>query len=101
MKQAKTDTTEGFRILAGNHRAQAAKMVLAPEESTGGPGNKHENSDQWLYVISGEGKAIIGGTDVSISPGLLTLIEAGETHEIRNTGEVPLETINFYCPPEY
>ena len=36
---------------------------------------QHVDSDQWL------------------SP--------GETHEIRNDGDVPLETINVYAPPEY
>ena len=30
-----------------------------------------------------------------------SLIERGETHEIRNTGKEPLRTVNFYVPPAY
>ncbi|RYE65571.1 MAG: cupin domain-containing protein, partial [Rhizobiaceae bacterium] len=33
--------------------------------------------------------------------GSLLLIERGERHEIRNTGDAPLVTINFYTPPAY
>jgi mannose-6-phosphate isomerase-like protein (cupin superfamily) len=36
-----------------------------------------------------------------LAPGVLVLIEHGETHEIRNNGKEPLETLNFYVPPAY
>jgi mannose-6-phosphate isomerase-like protein (cupin superfamily) len=29
------------------------------------------------------------------------LIEKGEPHQITNTGEVPLVTLNLYAPPAY
>ena len=29
------------------------------------------------------------------------LIQRGDTHEIRNTGEGPLRTLNIYVPPAY
>lgn len=29
------------------------------------------------------------------------MIERGETHEIRNEGSKPLETLNLYVPPVY
>ena len=31
----------------------------------------------------------------------LLLIERGERHEIRATGDAPLKTVNFYSPPAY
>lgn len=91
----------GFRVLTGTSRSQAATMVLGPGESTGGPRNRHEESDQWLYVLSGTGRAAVGGEQVDLSPGSLLLIEAGETHEIECTGDAPLETLDVYAPPEY
>jgi mannose-6-phosphate isomerase-like protein (cupin superfamily) len=36
-----------------------------------------------------------------LRPGSLLVIECGETHEIRCTGEDPLRTVNFYSPPAY
>ena len=76
-------------------------MVLPPGGSTGGPSNRHANSDQWLYVVSGEGEAIIDGERHKLPAGTLLLIEAGEAHEILNPGAEPLTTFNIYAPPEY
>jgi mannose-6-phosphate isomerase-like protein (cupin superfamily) len=101
MNQLHVKPEKGFKVVAGTGRSQAATMVLVPQESTGGPTNKHLNSDQWLYVISGVGKATISGKKINLVPGMLLLIEAGEPHEIVNTGDKPLETLNIYAPPEY
>lgn len=98
------DTTEAsgfFDVVAGTERSQAATMVLAPGQSTGGPDNRHADSDQWLLVRSGTGTATVEGADYDLSPGALVLLEAGEAHEIRNDGDDPLVTVNVYAPPEY
>jgi mannose-6-phosphate isomerase-like protein (cupin superfamily) len=76
-------------------------MVLAVGESTGGPTNAHEASDQWLFVIDGKGEATVDGRTASLISGSLLLIEAQETHEIVNTGPSPLVTLSIYAPPEY
>ncbi|MFB6173640.1 MAG: cupin domain-containing protein [Halobacteriales archaeon] len=90
-----------FAVLFGNESAQAAVMTLPPGESTGGPENYHAESDQWLYVIDGAGRAVIEGEAVELSANDLALIEAGESHEIRADEEEALETLNLYVPPEY
>lgn len=91
----------GFKVLGNTQKSQAATMVLEPGDKTGGPDNKHESSDQWLYVIAGKGKVIINESEKNLEIGNLILIEAGEPHEIKNTGEADLVTLNFYAPPEY
>ena len=101
MKQMHVKYRPGFNVLVGNGRSQSAVMVLAKGESTGGPDNKHSNSDQWLYVESGTGKATVGSHTFELQTGSLLLIEKGETHEITNTGDEPLNTLNFYAPPAY
>jgi mannose-6-phosphate isomerase-like protein (cupin superfamily) len=90
-----------FDVVGSTERSQAATMALDPGGSTGGPSNAHAASDQWLYVVAGEGTAVIEGESHDLRPGTLLLVEPGETHEIRNTGSEPLETINVYAPPEY
>jgi mannose-6-phosphate isomerase-like protein (cupin superfamily) len=90
-----------FDVVAGNARAQAAVMVIAPGDSEGGPDNRHRGADQWLYVVDGTGEAILGGRHHALKSGVLLLIEKGEQHEIRNTGTTPLQTLNFYTPPAY
>jgi mannose-6-phosphate isomerase-like protein (cupin superfamily) len=101
MKKMNIKPTPGFHVLARTERSEAAAMVLEPGSSTGGPENRHTGSDQWLFVLAGQGRAIVEGKEVDLGPGALLLIEAGEAHQIDNTGDRSLETLNFYAPPEF
>jgi mannose-6-phosphate isomerase-like protein (cupin superfamily) len=92
---------KGFKVVLGNRRVQAAQMVMSPGDSEGGPGNRHKGADQWLFVVSGRGTAIVKGRRIPIKQGSLLLIEHGEAHEIRNSGRELLKTLNFYSPPAY
>jgi mannose-6-phosphate isomerase-like protein (cupin superfamily) len=91
----------GFNVVLGNKRSQAAQMVIAPGKSEGDATNRHEGADQWLFVISGTGRAIINRRRYALRPATLLLVERGDRHEIRNTGRQPLKTLNFYVPPAY
>jgi mannose-6-phosphate isomerase-like protein (cupin superfamily) len=91
----------GFRVMLGDEGSQAAQMTLGPGEDEGGPDNRHRGADQWLYVVSGTGVAIVEGERVSLRTGTLVLIERGEAHTIRNTGRRALRTLNIYIPPAY
>jgi mannose-6-phosphate isomerase-like protein (cupin superfamily) len=92
---------KGFSVVMSNKRAQAASMVIAPGDCEGGPDNRHRGADQWLFVVSGTGVAILSGRKHRLSAGSIVLIERGTTHEIRNTGRTPLKTMNVYVPPAY
>ena len=92
---------KGFSVAMSNRRAQAATMVIAPGDCEGGPDNRHRGADQWLFVVAGSGAAIIAGRKHRLAAGSLLLIERGTTHEIRNTGWTPLQTLNVYVPPAY
>lgn len=91
----------GFLPIFEANGVQAAQMVIRPGGKEGGPDNRHRGADQWLFVVSGEGVAIVEGARRALRPGGLLLIERGERHEIRATGRTPLKTVNFYSPPAY
>jgi mannose-6-phosphate isomerase-like protein (cupin superfamily) len=101
MPQRQLGFGKGFRVSLKNARGQAATMVLAPGDVEGGPDNRHRVSDQWLYVLSGKGRATVNGRRHSLRAGTLLLIERGSTHEIRNVGRTSLKTLNLYVPPAY
>lgn len=92
---------KGFRVALELRKLQAAEMVIAPGGSEGGPDNRHQGADQWLFVVAGTGMAIVDGRRQRLKSGSLIAIERGERHEIRNTGRSPLKTLNFYTPPAY
>jgi mannose-6-phosphate isomerase-like protein (cupin superfamily) len=101
MRKTQLTFDEEFAVAITTDRAQVATMTLAPGDSEGGPDNRHQGADQWLYVVSGEGVAVIDGEEHALRPGVVVLIEPGEAHEIRNTGDAHLQTLNFYDPPAY
>ena len=76
-------------------------MTLPAGGTEGGPDNRHRGADQWLFVESGAGIAIVNGKRFGLRAGSLLLIERGDRHEIRNTGRTPLKTLNVYVPPAY
>jgi mannose-6-phosphate isomerase-like protein (cupin superfamily) len=65
-------------------------MVLAPGDAEGGSDNRHRGADQWLYVLSGRGEAVVNGRRHELRPGSLLLIEKKEKHQVRNTGRALL-----------
>ena len=108
MKHIKTGLKRGqFDVLAATRGAQAAKMILRPgAASDDEPSNEHPRSEQWLFVVSGTGEAVVGKRRgalrrVPLSANSLLVVEKGELHQIRNTGRRSLTTINIYVPPAY
>ncbi len=101
MKHEQLKFQAGFRVSVGNKNSQGAVMVLAAGGKEGGPDNKHNGADQWLIVTEGTGAAIINSKKMPLKAGTMILIEAGDTHEIRNTGRGLLKTVNVYLPPAY
>ena len=101
MKHERLALDSEFDVAFARRDVQAAQMVLAPGTNTGGPDNRHAGADQWLFVVSGTGLAVIDGERQALQAGSLLLIERGEAHEIRCTGTEPLRTVNFYSPPAY
>lgn len=91
-----------FEVLHSTSNAQAAMMTLRPGQSTSDkPENEHPRCEQWLFVLSGSGRATVGKRSVPIKTNSLLLIEKGEAHRITNTGRKALNTLNFYAPPAY
>jgi mannose-6-phosphate isomerase-like protein (cupin superfamily) len=101
MQRKKLRCGKGFRVALGTRRSQAAEMVLPPGGKEGGTHNRHRSADQWLYVLSGSGIARVNRRRYTLMSGTLLLIEHGDEHEIENTGEDNLQTLNVYVPPAY
>lgn len=101
MKRKHLRFGEGFRVHFGNRRGNAAEMVMEPGDREGSSRNEHAGADQWLFVVGGCGRARVNGKSYPLKEGSLMLIEAGDRHEILNTGSELLRTLNIYTPPAY
>ncbi|MDT3433475.1 cupin domain-containing protein [Haloarcula sp. 1CSR25-25] len=99
MEQVHLGFDRYFEVVMETDEAQAAEMTVEPGRSVGGPENYHEDSDQWLFVVSGTGAVTVDSDTRRVDAGDLVRIETGERHGIENDGDEPLETVNFYTPP--
>jgi mannose-6-phosphate isomerase-like protein (cupin superfamily) len=80
----------GFLVLGDKH-SQAAQMTLGPGETEGGPDNRHRGADQWLFVVSGTGVAVVNGQRLELREGALLLIRRGDFHGVRTPCSGPLK----------
>ena len=69
MKRTRVESDDWFDVVLEDDDAQAAVMTLSPGQSTGGPENRHDEADQWLYVVAGEGRATVAGEDMAVETG--------------------------------
>jgi quercetin dioxygenase-like cupin family protein len=57
--------------------------------------HSHEDMCEVFFVESGEGTICVNGTDYALQPGVCIAIEAGEVHEVKNTGNAELVLTYF------
>lgn len=96
-----TRIDQEFQVIQAGQATQVAIMVLQPGATSGEYGNEHPNSEQLLYVISGSGTANIEDMEVELNAGDAVFIDLEEKHQIKNTGDSPMRTLNVYGPPAY
>src|SRR4051794_27215353 len=84
---------------AGSPRSNAYWSIVEPGKPAVEVPDFHE-SDQWLYVISGNGRAESGTEEpIALTAGSLLMIPARTRHVIVNTFSDPLVTVNVFTPP--
>jgi mannose-6-phosphate isomerase-like protein (cupin superfamily) len=91
---------DAFRreIATGEHSQVVAMTIPAGEEI----GEEvHEENDQLLVFVDGEGEAVLDGKSSPVGPNDLVLVPAGTRHKFINTGGGPLRLVTVYAPPEH
>ena len=78
---------------------QMTLMCIQPGEDIGD--EIHPDTDQFLRIEQGVGKAIIGDKEYPVSDDFVIIIPAGMHHNVINTGDVPLKIYSLYAPAEH
>ena len=93
-------SNDAFRreIATGQH-SQIVAMTIPPGEEIGE--EVHEENDQLLVFVDGEGEAVLDGKTSTVTPNDLVLVPAGTVHNFINTGPGPLRLVTVYAPPEH
>jgi len=85
-------------VYTGKH-LQLVLMSLAPGEEIGE--ETHEDRDQFFRFEEGEGVVVIDGKDNPVKDDFAVIVPAGACHNVKNTGEEPLQFYTLYGPPEH
>ena len=91
---------ENFRqVLYTAKNSQLVLMSLKPTEEIG---EETHHLDQFLYLIQGQGKAVLNGVEQNIEQGFGVVVPAGTKHNIINTSQTnELKLITIYSPPDH
>jgi mannose-6-phosphate isomerase-like protein (cupin superfamily) len=96
----KTKGNTYFReVLATGPHSQLVVMCIPPNGEIGE--EVHQDVDQILMLITGQGAAVLDGQRNFVRPGELVLVPAGTRHNIVNTGTLDLRLFTVYSPPEH
>jgi mannose-6-phosphate isomerase-like protein (cupin superfamily) len=87
------------RVVATGDHGQVVLMTIPPGGEIGE--EVHDDVDQVLAFVHGEGEAILAGRSSPIGPGSLVFVPAGTRHNFRNSGDRPLRLWTVYAPPEH
>jgi mannose-6-phosphate isomerase-like protein (cupin superfamily) len=79
-------------------KSQVVLMSLLPAQEIG---MEVHDGDQILYVVEGEGLAVLGGEEEEVEKGSLIFVPAGVQHNLTNTEEKPLKLFTIYAPPQH
>ncbi len=95
-----TEENQDFRrVLYTGRNLQLVLMTLLPGEEIGE--EVHEDRDQFFRIEEGEGVIDIDGVENAVEDDIAVIVPAGARHNVRNTGDEPLQFYTIYGPPEH
>ena len=95
-----TEENQDFRrVLYTGKNLQLVLMTLQPGEEIGE--EVHEDRDQFFRIEEGSGVVDIDGVRNAVEDDFAVIVPAGARHNVRNTGDGPLQLYTIYAPPEH
>lgn len=99
IKDKAKENTYFRQVLSTGEHTQVVVMSIPAGSDIGE--ETHQDNDQVLYFVDGEGKAILEGEEKSFEKNDIFLVKAGTKHNFINTGESDLKIITAYSPPHH
>lgn len=98
LEQAASENADFRRVIYTTSLLQVCVMCLMPHEDMG---SRLHDADHFYLVVQGGGTAVVDGVALALSAGYGLLSPAGCTHNIANTGTVPMKACEVVAPPHY
>jgi len=99
INQQALDNSYFRRVLATGKHVQ---IVIMNIEQGGEIGSEtHNDNDQTLYLLSGQGRVFLDDEESSFNAGDLVVVPAGTKHNFVTEGDKPMKIITTYSPPHH
>lgn len=98
IEQLTLDNDYFRKVLYTGAYMQLVVMSIPAKEEIG---VETHGQDQFIRVESGDGKAVLDGTEHALTDGVALVIPAGTEHNIMNEGEEPLQLYSIYAMPHH
>ena len=98
-KKSAKENSNFRKVLFTGARTQLVVMALLPGEEIGA--EVHTAVDQLLYIVKGEGTAVVGTAPEALGKGAMFCVPAGTTHNVINTSDETLKLFTVYSPPQH
>lgn len=92
--------TNKFVLLCDGEQVPFVSVLEIFDEGGQTPPNEHAAAHEYFYVLSGEGTAVVGDTEIAIKPGSFFIIPPGHNHQVHNTGKGRLYVLTTMVPDE-
>ncbi len=83
------------------YTALHSQLVVMSIEPGAEIGEETHHLDQFIRIEEGVAKLVLDGVAREVMKDWAFVIPAGTTHNVINTGEVPLKLYTVYSPPEH
>ncbi len=87
------------KVLFTGTKSQLVVMDIKPGEDVGE--ETHPHVEQTLFLLSGEGKAILDGEERPFRAGDVFVVTPGTRHNFLNTGGDSLKIVTIYVPANH
>jgi mannose-6-phosphate isomerase-like protein (cupin superfamily) len=75
----------------GTQGAEMFRDTMPPGTSTGV--HVHHQADEFFYVVSGKGLALVDGTELPVEADDIVFVPRGHDHRVKSSGPAPLELV--------
>lgn len=99
IKRLTKENTNFRKVLYTGKHSQIVAMSISVGDDIGE--ETHPQTDQILFIVDGEGEAVVGGVSRSIEEHDVIFVPAGTKHNFINKGDEDLKLFTVYSPPAH
>jgi mannose-6-phosphate isomerase-like protein (cupin superfamily) len=97
IKEATKENNYFRQVVYTGDNAQLVLMSIPMGSDIGE--ETHPNTDQLLFLVDGEGEAIVAEQTTPFKKNEVVFVPAGTKHNFKNTGDDDLKIFTVYSPP--